>query len=267
MKLKAKYGDWALITGASSGIGMAYARALAKQRINLILVARRRNRLETLALGLQSRHRIQVVTIVADLSKDDFIEKIMRRVSDKNIGMLIHSAGFGNSQFFHQANLKKEADMVRVNCLALVRLTRYLVRPMVRRRRGAVIFVSSIAAAQPMPKMATYAATKAFVQALGEGLAFELKRSGVDVLTVQPGLTATEFQKKSGLKKVSHTIYARSPEQVVATSMAHLGKKQVVVDGWLNKVTVWGARIGPRNYVKRIAYLWVRVFGEIRFKG
>ncbi len=261
MDLRAKYGDWALITGASSGIGMAFARALARQRINLVLVARQRNRLETLALTLQANHRIKVVTVIADLASDDFLHRIMVEAGHLDIGILINCAGFGNSEFFHRANLKKEADMVRVNCLAPVRLTRYLVRSMVRRKRGAVIFLSSIAAAQPTPKMATYSATKVFNQYLGEALAYELKGSGVDVLTVQPGVTSTGFQKTAGMKSSRKAPWTRTSMEVVRTALNTLGKRPVAVDGCFNQWLVRLVRWMPRSLAVRLAYLWMRLFG------
>jgi uncharacterized protein len=250
MNLRQKYGEWALITGASSGIGKEFAFRLAEEKINLVLIARRKDRLQVIADELIGLHGVRVVTAQIDLCEDKFIEKLIPVVEDKNIGILINNAGFGSNGYFVNADSNHEADMVKVNCLAPTILTHYFVPKMIENKRGAIIFLGSVVAFQPTPFMATYAASKAFNLLLGEALWYELKQHNIDVLSLNPGGTDTEFQR---IANSSSGPVPRSVEQVVNTALNALGKKPSVVDGTYNKLLAFSSRLGSRKTVVSMA--------------
>jgi short-subunit dehydrogenase len=243
------YGDWALVTGASAGIGMAFARRLATQGINLVLVARRAPRLQALADELARDHRIQTRVVAEDLERDGAIERIEAGVADLHIGILINNAGFSMVGRFDRVPREKVLGMVRVNCLAVAALAHAFLPGMRARRRGAVVIVSSAAAYQPLGYAATYAATKAFDLMLAEALWAENRDAGVDVLALSPGPVETEFQTVAG--ETAHP--GATPESVVEVAFAALGKKPSVVAGGFNKVRAWTVRFAPRAQVARLA--------------
>jgi uncharacterized protein len=244
MTFKERFGDWALITGASSGIGKAFAHALAAEGVNLALSARRVEELEGLKAEIQKKTKVEVRCVRADLAAEGFLEDIQRGTKGLPISILVNNAGFGTSGHFEAIDAKKEIDMVKVNCLAPVILTRAYLPAMLERRKGALVFLSSIGANQPSPLCTTYAATKAFDLFLGEGLWGELKGSGVAVLSVKPGQTATEFMKVADYKDEPGM---RRPEDVARTAMRALGRKRTVTDGFPNKILSGLAAILPRG--------------------
>ncbi len=246
MNLKQKYGNWALITGASSGIGMEFARKFAGEGIDLILVARRKERLEALAAELEKENNINVITAPIDLSKDNFLEKLVDQIGDRQVDILVNNAGFGSNGLFITRDSAHETAMIKVNCIAPTVLTHHFAPLMTARRKGAIIFLGSVVAFQPTPFMATYAATKAFNLLLGEALWYELKQNNVEVLTLNPGGTATEFQR---IADSSTGPVPRTTEQVVNTAMKALGKKISVVDGLYNKALTFLPRFGSRKLV------------------
>jgi len=187
-------GKWALVTGASAGIGAALARELAKHGAKLILTARRRNRLETLAAELTAKgSEVRIVT--ADLNDPDAPQKIYDATEGAGltVDILINNAGLGQYGAFVQNEIVQELSQVRVNCEAMVRLTRLFVPRMVERRRGWVLVLASTASFQPVPYISTYAATKAFDRIFALGLAAEVARFGVKVTALCPGPTESEF--------------------------------------------------------------------------
>ncbi len=248
--LKERYGAWALITGASAGIGEAFARHLARAGVDVILVARRRERLEALAAHLTQQHGVQALVAPLDLRDPDFLERLIGVVGDREVGMLVNNAGYGSTGPFVERDPAWEADMVRLNCWAPVVLTHHFARPMVARRRGAILFVASVVAYQPTPFMTTYSATKAFNLFLGEGLWYELRKYNVDALTLSPGTTDTEFQQ------VAHTArgpVVASPERVVETALRALGRQPSVVDGVINNLLTFAHRLVPRFVAAHLA--------------
>jgi short-subunit dehydrogenase len=250
MTIKEKYGPWALVTGASSGIGEEFARKFAAQGMNLILVARRKERLEILSQELTTNHNIKIVVAPVDLTTDNFIQELKKYTSDIEIGILINNAGIGSNGEFINANPVKEAEMVKLNCLAPTILTHYFVKQMVERKRGAIIFLGSVVGFQPTPFMATYSATKAFNSFLGDALWYELKKYKIDVLSLNPGGTDTEFQRITN----SHSgPVPRTTEQVVTTALKALGSKPGVVDVFYNKVLAVSSRFGSRKFVVKAA--------------
>jgi hypothetical protein len=250
------YGEWALVTGASAGIGTVFARKLAAQGINLVLVARRADRLQQLADELSRAHGVQTRVVPEDLERDGAVERIEQRVADLAIGVLVNNAGFSMVGRFERVPREKILGMVRVNCLAVAGLTHAFLPAMKARRRGAIIIVASAAAYQPLGYAATYAATKAFDLMLGEALWAENRGSGVDVLVLSPGPVDTEFQAVAG--ETPHP--GVSPESVVEVAFAALGRKPSVVAGTFNKARAWGVRFAPRAQIARLAMGVMRGF-------
>jgi short-subunit dehydrogenase len=256
MRSLTSYGEWALVTGASAGIGTAFARGLANQGINLVLVARRVDRLKALAEELGARHGVRSRIVGQDLGRDGAAERVAEQVADLEIGVLVNNAGFSAVGRFDRLPREKVLEMIRVNCLAVAALTHVFLPSMRARGRGAVIIVASVAGYQPLGFAATYGATKAFDLMLGEALWAENRGTGVDVLVLSPGPVETEFQTVAG--ELPHP--GASPESVVDAAFAALGRKPSVVAGGLNKARAWSVRLAPRAQVARLALGVMRGF-------
>ena len=250
------YGDWALVTGASAGIGTVFARRLAAQGLNVVLVARRADRLEKLAAELQAQHKVQTRVVPEDLERDDAAERVADRVRDLEIGVLVNNAGFSQVGRFDRVARDKILGMIRVNCLAVAALTHAFLPAMRVRKRGAIIIVSSVAGYVPLGLAATYGATKAFDLMLAEALWAENRGTGIDVLALSPGPVDTEFQTVAG--ETPHP--GATPESVVETAFASLGRKPSVVAGGFNKARAWSTRLAPRAQVARMAMGVMREF-------
>lgn len=248
MTLQEKYGSWALITGASSGIGEEFARRLASEKMNLILVARRKDRLKKLADEIKEKHDVKIVVAPLDFSNDNLIEELKAYIEDREVGLLINNAGFGYNGEFGNDDVKQQTDMIRVNCIAPTLLTHHFVQPMKERKKGAIIFLGSLVGFIPAPFTTTYSATKAFNLFMGEGLWYELRKYYIDVLTLNPGGTDTGFQK---VANTSAGPIPRTVEQVVNTAMKKLGKRPSVVDGFYNKAL----SVIPRFITRRSALM------------
>jgi short-subunit dehydrogenase len=247
-------GKWALITGASAGIGVAFAKELALGGTNLVLTARRKDRLEDLARGLAANYKISTEVIAADLADSDAPEKIFAFTKEKaiEIDLLINNAGFGQYGEFHSVEKQRLLDMVRVNCHAVVHLTRLYLPEMVARRRGDVLILASTASFQAVPYISTYAATKAFDLLLAEGLAEEMKSYGIRVCALCPGSTESEFHAVSGQQKFIRN--AETAEKVARTGLKALAAgKSYVISGLGNYLGAHGERLVPRRFVTRIA--------------
>jgi short-subunit dehydrogenase len=216
-------GKWALVTGASSGIGAALARELAKHGAKLILTARRRDRLETLAAELTAQGT-EVRIVTADLNDPASPQKIYDATEGAGltVDILINNAGLGQYGAFAQSEIAQEISQVRVNCEAMVRLTRLFVPRMVERRRGWVLVLASTASFQPMPYLSTYAATKAFDRFFALGLAAEVARFGVKVSALCPGRTESEFFEvaRAGAFKGNHMPTAEDVARLAVTALA-----------------------------------------------
>ena len=238
-----KYGPWALVTGASSGMGSHFARRLAEKRLNLILVARREDRLRALATELEEQGSIETKVVAADLSADDFLPKLTAATQDLEVGLLVNNAGFGLTGEFLANDLQTEIEVLHLNCRAPLVLTHAYGKHMQNRRRGGIIFVSSIVGFVGVPTWSQYAATKGYDVVLAEGLAEELKKSGVDVLAVCPGFTRTDFLRKT---TTFGRIVALDPDAVVRTALRNLGKRPRVTAGNLFKVILLTTRFQPR---------------------
>ena len=243
MTFKERYGPWALVTGASAGIGAEFSSQLAELGLNLILVARRKQRLDDFAQQLEERNKIQVRTLRADLSRPDFMPAVLSATQSIEVGLLVNNAGFGLAGNFLDHQLEKEVALLDVNCRAPLILTHGFGRKMAARGRGGIIFVSSVSGYIATPFEATYAASKAYELFLAESLRYELKNKGVDVLALCPGSTDTEFHEVAG----SRPVAAMAVELVVDVALKMLGKKPVAIPGWHNRLLVYLLKFTPRR--------------------
>jgi len=248
-------GRRAVVTGASSGIGAAFARRLAGDRYDLVLVARDKQRLDELAAELTQRHGAQVTTLAADLTKTASLRKVERAVAaDDGLEILINNAGFGTMGQFAELEIDREEEELRLNALAVLRLTHAALPGMIARRRGAVVNVSSLAGLQPAPTNATYAATKAFVNAFSESIHEELRGTGVQVQALCPGFTRTEFQARAGIDTSAIPEVAwMDADEVVEASLSGLRRGEVVcVPGVLNRLLATAVTAIPRPITRQI---------------
>jgi uncharacterized protein len=248
-------GKWALVTGASAGIGTELARQLAAAGANLVLTARRVDRLKTLAQEFTGKSRVRVEVCSADLTQPSAPMEIFRFTESRGleIGLLVNNAGFGAFGFVHKIPPERIAEMVQVNCAALVALTQLYVPGMIEREHGDVMIVSSVAAFQPVPFNSAYAATKAFDLLFSEGIAEELRPFGVNVCALCPGATTTEFQAVA--EQPDRTF--RSPEtaeKVARVGLAGMARGETcVISGGKNWLMVEAERIAPRRFVAKMA--------------
>jgi short-subunit dehydrogenase len=250
--------ETALITGASTGIGLELARLFARNRKSLVIVARDDAKLQEVARELMSGGASGVRTIPADLSKPSSPVAICDALRGEPVHYLINNAGFGLGGAFKDTDLQVELDMLQVNIVSLVHLTKLMLPEMVARRHGRIMNVASTAAFQPGPFMAIYYASKAFVLSFTEAIAEELRGSGVTVTALCPGPTASEFQKRAKIqdtalfrRKAMGMMTARKVAEVGYRGM--MAGKVVVIPGLLNKTGVQAVRIGPRAIVRRIS--------------
>ncbi|HKS10956.1 MAG TPA: SDR family oxidoreductase [Pyrinomonadaceae bacterium] len=242
-----------LITGASSGIGAAFARKLAKRGRNVLLVARSEDKLIALCneIGRVSGIRAQYVAI--DLTDADAPERLFEETKkrDLEIEMLVNNAGFGSMGDFEQQDREHELEMIDLNVKSLVDLTYRFLGPMRDRHQGTIINVASTAAFQAVPYMATYAATKAFVLSFSQALWEENRQYGVHVLALCPGVTDTNFFAAAKIDRPPMRT-VQTPEEVVDAALRGMARrKSVVVSGWTNWVTVEAQRFVPRGFVTK----------------
>ena len=242
----------ALITGASSGIGSSIARQLARRRLNVTLVARREERLRELAAELVDEHGVDAGIITADLGTREGRDEVSRKLKRQALAvdLLVNNAGFGYAGDFASAERERQVEMVALNCEAIVDLTSRFLAAMVGRGAGGVINIASTAAFQPMPKGATYAATKAFVLSFSEALHSEVAGSGVSVTAVCPGPVKTEFMDASGIKGEEKLprLFWHSPDDIAEEALraAEAGKR-AVTPGLVNRAGSVLGRYTPRT--------------------
>lgn len=228
--LRERYGDWAVVTGASAGIGEEFARALACDGLNLVLTARREDRLTALAAELREQSGIETRIVVADLATSAGAEQLAREIAELEPAMLINNAGVGYSGRFDKQETHRIRDLVQTNCTASAILASAVLPGMRERGRGAIVFTGSVAGRQPLPLHAVYSASKAFDNYLAEALYVENRGSGVDVLSLEPGSTVSEFHDVAG--ELPHE--GEPAHRVVATALEALGRQPSVVSGWMN---------------------------------
>jgi short-subunit dehydrogenase len=241
----------ALVTGASSGIGQAFAEALAQRQMNLVLVARSVEKLQQIAQKLQELHKIHVDVIVQDLTADNAVNGVFDtvRAQGLTIDLLINNAGFGDFGDFAASDGERQLQMIRLNVMALVDLTHKFLPLMQQRRSGSIINVASIAGFLPIPYLSVYAATKAFVISFSAALWEENRNYGVRVLVVCPGPTKTEFfsQAKFPADLASANDKVSTPDQVVRDALKALDRNEAsaVSGGWGSQMLINLSRLLP----------------------
>jgi short-subunit dehydrogenase len=249
-------GKWALVTGASSGFGIEFAKLLSERRVNLVLVARRTEPMDSLAEELRQRHSVQVVVEGMDLSRAGAGAELKARTDARRIPVeiLVNNAGYGVYGAFLDHSLEKITNMLQLNMITVTELTYVFARDMVKRRSGHILLTASLLGYQAVPGYAAYAATKAYVLLFGEALHQELEPHGVAVTALCPGISETSFGEVAG-QKLSPLlkIMLMKPHPVAkAGVLAMLGRRATVVPGFLNKATVFLDRLMPRPMQRMI---------------
>jgi short-subunit dehydrogenase len=244
-----------LITGASSGIGEVFARKLAARGRNVLLVARSEEKLIRLCNELGRSNNVRAQYVALDLSKPDSAEQLFQEAKRRGlpVDMLINNAGFGSMGEFGNLDLARELNMIDLNIKSLVELTHRFLQPMIVRKQGAIINVASTAGFQPVPFMATYAATKAFVLSFSEALWEENRSHGIKVIALCPGVTDTNFFEAARGHKPPARI-SQTPEEVVDTALRGLAQgKSHIISGWTNFFMTQSERFVPRSLITRVA--------------
>lgn len=231
---KERYGSYALITGASSGIGEEFAMQLGAKGLNLVLVARRADRLSKLASKIEQEYKVDVRTVSVDLLSDNYLDQIKNVTDTLEIGLLINNAGMlyiGN----HMDNsIRNELRMIDLNIKVPAVLTHHYVEKMIERKKGGIIYTASMLGFMGTPYASTYAGTKAHEIVKSEGLAYELKPMGIDVLTLNPGLTDTEMIANNDFSAMPMKLMKPAP--VAKSALDALGKKVLVTPGFMNNM-------------------------------
>ncbi len=252
-RLKNNYGNWVLITGATSGIGREMALKFGEAGFNLVLTGRREKVLNELGTQLFDAHQVEVIPVVGDLAKFSDVEFLMHETAHLPIGIAVLNAGYGTSGKFITAKIDQEINMLALNCEAVLRLSHHFANNMKsENRRGALVFLSSIVSFQGVPNAAHYAATKAYVQSLGEALAIELKPLGIDMLCAAPGPVNSGFAQRANMQM----DLVMKPEQIAVPMINAIGRKKTLLPGFLTKFLVYNLSMVPR-------WLKIRIMGQV----
>ena len=247
-----KKSGWAVVTGASSGIGAELARQLAARGHDLVVTARRRDRLEALAHDLRARYGIDTLVVACDLGTPGGPRQILSALEEKGIvpTVLVNNAGFGVHGLAIEQPIARHLEMLDLNVRALTELSLAVGAQMAARGSGAIVNVSSNGAFQPAPYVAAYAATKAYVLSFSQALAWELARRGVRVLTLCPGATRTEFFEAGQVHIDIPGLFFMTAERCVRIGLRALDRgRRVIVTGWMNAIGAWFARVLPQRLV------------------
>lgn len=247
---------YTLITGASEGIGLELSKLFAKDKNNLILIARNEEKLCNVKKQLENKYNIHIHILALDLSVDNSCEKLFKFVDENNliVDNLINNAGIGSFGFFHDEDEGFEDKIISLNITTLTKLTKYFIKPMIKRGSGGILNVASTAAFVGGPKMAMYYSTKAYVLSLTEALHDEVYNLGVKVSCLCPGPVKTTFQEKAGIKKSEKAKkYLMTSEDVASIGYTQfLRGKTIIVPGFKNKVLVLGNKLIPRSISRKI---------------
>ncbi len=261
--LSVKYGPWAVITGASSGIGKAISKQLAQQRFKLILVARNQAKLVDLQLELEKQYAIEVKVLIQDLTQSDACQQLAAKTADLDVGLLVASAGAETNGPFIDNDEQQEVALLDLNVVSTMCLSQLFAKRFVARGKGGILMLSSLFAYQGVPYVANYAASKAYVLALGEGLNVELKPLGVDVTVVSPGLTDTPMTQNAAIDFNKMPVTSHTAAEVASIGLDALGHQATVVPGLINKMYAWKNRLVPRSWpVRLFGYLVKRARGD-----
>jgi short-subunit dehydrogenase len=252
-RFRERYGPWAVVAGASMGLGEAFARYIASRGVNLCLVARRTATLDALAGEIRSRHDIQVRSLPLDLAAPGSPAELADQVGDLDVGLLVYNAAFSLIGRFFETPVDAHLQEIDVNCRAPMELAWLLGRRMRTRARGGIVLMSSLSASQGSALIANYAATKAFNLVLAEGLWYELRAQGIDVLATCAGATATPNYRARTPPGSDRGVPVMEPDAVVAETFGSLGRRPSLVPGWRNRVAAFVMRrLLPRQAAVRI---------------
>jgi short-subunit dehydrogenase len=260
-------GRWALVTGASSGLGIDFARELGARGANLVLVARREDRLREVGQEIAAAHGVAIEVVAIDLGTPQGPRELHRILTEERklaIDVLVNNAGFGLYGSAVDLPWARERSMLELDILALVELTKLFAASMRSRGFGRILQISSIGAYQPTPTYASYSAAKAFVLSYGEALNFELRGTGVTCTVLSPGVTATEFLSVSGQKPTLYQRLVMMTSAAVARAgvRAMLAGRRSLVPGFVNALSAWSMRFMPRGLAARTAYLTMKQPGD-----
>ena len=234
---KKRFGPWALVTGASSGIGKEFARQIAASGINVVLVARRENLLDEVGQGLANGFNVQYRNVVADLSQEGFLDKLAEATNDLDIGLVVSNAGTGNPGEFLKLDRQLHRTTLRVSTMAHLDITHHFGAKLVKRGRGGLMLAGAMGAEAGVPRMANDGAAKAYVHSLGEALHYEFKPRGVYVTVLAAGFTNTAVLEKFGLEPKTMPMKPMSVEQCVSEALGGLRKnRSKVIPGRLNRI-------------------------------
>lgn len=239
-KFRSKYGPWAVVTGASGGMGEHFARQLAKRGLNVVLVARREDRLAHIAKNIEREYGVSARVIPADLATLEGISALKAKTADLDVGLLINNAGREDSGRFVDAKMADALTTLDLNIRSPMLLSHHFAQLMIKRRSSGIIFLSSIVAFQGVPFVANYAATKAYDLIFAESLAAELAPDGVDVLAVAPGFTQTDLSPDFDFSGVP--MKPMFPAKVVRAALDSLGKRRLAVPGLINKFLYYSGK-------------------------
>jgi len=248
-----RYGPWALVAGASDGLGAAFGRALAGRGLDVVLVARRAGRLEDLAREIRAAHGVEVRTVVLDLARPDLVPALDRATADLEVGLVVYNAGLSVIGPFLDQPVESHLETLRVNCRGPLALAHHFGRSMARRGRGGIVLMSSLAGLQGSALLASYSASKAFDLVLGESLWEELGGQGVDVLACCAGATRTPNYIASRPRRGRVDAPEMEPGQVVGEALSALGSRGSLVAGTTNRLLdLLMHRLLPRSLAVRI---------------
>lgn len=245
-----RYGPWALVTGASSGIGAEFARQLASAGLNVILVARRKSRLDELSAEITKSYNVETKVIVADIAAADAVDKIMSTVKEVDLGLLVNNAGVDLTGSVFKESAEAHENLIKVNVNGPVVLTRAISPILMKRRRGGIFFVSSCVS-RPIPYFATYSSSKAFITNFATIVGQELKAHGVDVTCIEPGVVVTERSSRV-MESVDITklgFPTMTAKDMVEETLPVLGKKDVFIPGRINRIMISMMDLMPRKLI------------------
>jgi len=264
---RSAYGPWAVIAGASAGIGVAYAESLARRGLSLVLVARREKELSILAGNLAEKYSVKVRVLPTDLAAEDFMTDLIPKTSDLDTGLVIYNATFPAVGGFLSQTIEDHMKLIDINCRAQVRLIHHFGRSMKTRKRSGIILMSSLSAFQGTPLLSHYGASKAYTLVLGEGLARELGKSGIDLLVCCPGATRTDNFTNSLRENTNlSSIPVMEPSDVAEQALDSLGKRDIIIPGTMNKLASFVMRriLSRKKAVDVMKSSAEKLYGETR---
>ncbi len=242
-RLKSTYDEWVMITGATSGIGKELSIKFGEAGFKLIITGRRENELKALCTYLFDNFQTETIPVKGDLSRTEDVAALLKETYHLNVGVVILNAGFGTSGKFIDSDIEQEVNMLELNCKSVLMMAHHFANKMkTQPKKGAMVFMSSMVAFQGVPNAANYAATKAYVQSLGEGLSIELKKEGIDVLSAAPGPVASGFAERANMR-MDMTL---SPRDVGVPIIKAIGRKRTILPGFLTKFLVYNLMMTPR---------------------